>query len=346
MCGTSRLRILAAAMLGALAASGALPRVAGAHGPVAPVASKYLARITSSPARFEAKVVDGDQRMWLRVPPSEPVIVLDYRGAPYLRFTRGGVDVNRNSAMYYLNQTPIAAVPPSSLTATTPPRWMRTGSAHEYSWHDGRLHALATVAHAPGTVVLGKWTIPLRVGGRAGAISGALWRAPDPSIVWFWPIAVLLACALAAWRVRDLALDRRVAGALAVVSIVASAVAALSRGAYGRPTVSVLQIVEIVFVLALLAVGLGWVLSRRAGFVSYLVIGLASVFLGAQLAPTLVDGFVLTALPPFVTRSAAVTCLGSGLSLMLFSFRVGHDPTAAPPDDDFVLDDLDDFDLP
>ena len=32
--------------------------------------------------------------------------MLDYRGVPYLRFTRSGVAVNENSEMYYLNQTP------------------------------------------------------------------------------------------------------------------------------------------------------------------------------------------------------------------------------------------------
>ena len=39
------------------------------------------------------------------------VVVLDYRGAPYLRFSRSGVDVNQASSMYYLNQTP-AETPP------------------------------------------------------------------------------------------------------------------------------------------------------------------------------------------------------------------------------------------
>lgn len=52
----------------------------------------------------------------LRVSPSETVVVLDYRGAPYLRFSRSGVQVNRNSEMFYPNQTPVGS-PPSSLRA-------------------------------------------------------------------------------------------------------------------------------------------------------------------------------------------------------------------------------------
>ena len=65
---------------------------------------------------WSAKVIDGDQRMWLDVRRAGTVVVLDYRGAPYLRFSPSGIDVNQNSAMYYLNQTP-AEVPPKGLTA-------------------------------------------------------------------------------------------------------------------------------------------------------------------------------------------------------------------------------------
>ena len=106
----------------ACAVLAALPGPAVAHGPVAPIATSYRARIGQLPAGLDAKVVDGDQRLWLRVPPTETVVVLDYRGAPYLRFSRAGVAVNRNSPMYYLNQTP-AEVPPSSLGPRTPPKW-------------------------------------------------------------------------------------------------------------------------------------------------------------------------------------------------------------------------------
>ena len=78
----------------------AVPGVARAHGPVAPVATDYLARVTRAPAGLDAHVVDGYLRLWLRVRPRETVEVLDYLGAPYLRFSRSGVYVNRNSQMY------------------------------------------------------------------------------------------------------------------------------------------------------------------------------------------------------------------------------------------------------
>ena len=107
----------------ALTTAGVFPGLAEAHGPVAPVALDYLARVGSVPAGLEAKVVDGDQRMWLQAPAGETVVVLDYAGAPYLRFSRSGVEVNHNSAMWYLNQTPFALTPPAGLGRRTPPKW-------------------------------------------------------------------------------------------------------------------------------------------------------------------------------------------------------------------------------
>jgi hypothetical protein len=176
------------------------------------VASSYVAKLGQVPRGLHAKVVDGDLRMWLEAPPSATVVVRDYRGAPYLRFSRSGVEVNESSAMYYLNQTPVAATPPTNLSPSTPPSWHRVTAAHAYSWHDGRLHALAGVAISPGTSYVGRWSIPLRVDGTPASLSGTVWHAPDASIVWFWPIVVLLACVFAAWRVGNPRLAERIAG--------------------------------------------------------------------------------------------------------------------------------------
>ena len=97
-----------------------------------PVASSYFAKPLEVPAGLEAKVVDGDLRMWLSVRADETVVVLDYRGASYLRFSPGGVAVNYNSSMYYLNQTPFAQTPPGNLTASAPPSWHVVSSRHSY----------------------------------------------------------------------------------------------------------------------------------------------------------------------------------------------------------------------
>ena len=334
---------MALALVGVLVAVEAFPCVAEAHGPVAPIATSYMARLAEVPAGLDAKVVDGDQRLWLRVVPSMTVVVLDYRGAPYLRFSRSGVDVNQASAMYYLNQIP-AETPPSNLGPTTRAQWDRVSSGHDYGWHDGRLHALAATALSPGSEYLGRWTIPLRIDGRVSAISGGLWHAEDPSIVWFWPILVLLGCVLAARRLRRPALDAGVARVLAVPTLIAVALGSAGQELHGRPTVSIGQYIGLGVILALAVWGLFWVLFRRPGWFAFLVIAVAALWKGIELVPTLLNGFVLAAVPAFAARAAAVLCLGSGAGLLLLMSRMADRAEAASPVSCDAIDDPDDDD--
>jgi hypothetical protein len=304
---------------------------AEAHGPVAPIASSYLARVVSLPPGLDAKVIDGDQRMWLDVAPTKTVIVLDYRGAPYLRFTPAGIDVNQNSAMYYLNQTP-AEVPPSGLTPQTLPKWSNVSGGHSLSWHDGRLHALASVAIAPGRSYVGRWTIPLRINGRPNAIAGGLWHADSPSIVWFWPIVVLILCTLAARRVHRPELDALTARLLAVPTLLATAVAALGRELHGRPTVTATQLITLAIVLAFVAWALRQVLFRRPNYFTYFPIAFVALWEGLNVVSTLLNGFVLAAVPALLARVAAVLCIGGGVSLLIVPARLdrpGEDDEAS-----------------
>jgi hypothetical protein len=305
---------------------GAVPDSALAHGPVAPVASTYLARVDRLPTGLDARVVDGDQRMWLRVPATVTVVVLDYRGAQYLRFSRAGVQANQNSALFYLNQTPVAQTPPSNLSAATPPSWIGVTGGHEYSWHDGRLHSLAIVARAPGTTYLGRWTIPMLIDGHHSAISGGLWYAGAPSIVWFWPVVVVIACVLAAWRVRRARLDSLAARACAIAALAGIAVAAVGRGLHGRPTVGAFQLLELGLLLALA----GWLLVRvvrvRRGYFRFFAIAFIALWEGIELLPTLRHGFVLLAVPALVARAATVVCLACGACLVLLAVRLADRP--------------------
>ena len=157
----------------------AAPSPAAAHGPVDPPASSYLAKVARVPPGVTVKVIDGDQRLWMRVDPRRTVEVLDYQGAPYLRFDRAGVQVNEASAMYYLNQVP-AQLPPLHTGPGVRPRWSPVSGGHAYGWHDGRLHALATTALAPGARDLGTWSVRLRVDGAPGAIGAACTTPPAP----------------------------------------------------------------------------------------------------------------------------------------------------------------------
>jgi hypothetical protein len=306
----------------AVLASLAFPAAAQAHGPIAPVASDYFAKPLGVPAGLEAKVVDGDLRMWLRAPAGETVVVLDYRGAPYLRFSPAGVAVNHNSAMYYLNQTPFAQTPPANLTARTPPSWHGVSDGHSYEWHDGRLHALASVALTPGISFVGRWNVPLQVDGRPTAIDGGLWHADHPSLVWFWPIVVLLACVLAARRVRRRDLDFLVARTLTTAALIGVTIAGLGVQLHGRPTVSGLQLLELASILAFVGWGVWRAVFHRPGYFTAFLVAVGAIWAGGILILTLFHGFVLIALPGFLARTVAVVCLATGAGLLLIVLRL------------------------
>jgi hypothetical protein len=314
------------ALIVALSVPVAAPDPAAAHGPVAPVATSYLARIRSVPPGLQAKVIDGYVRIWLNDRANRNVVVLDYVRAPYLRFTRAGVAVNRNSSMYYLNQTPVAETPPSDLNRTTPPAWHQISTGHTYEWHDGRLQALASQSLLPGTSYLGQWQIPLIVDGRSVYITGALFHHARPSIVWFWPIIVLLACVLAAWRLKRPELDRRVARALGLTGSLGLSVAAVARGLHGRPGVPVGQVVELAVVLAFGAWALYRVIVDRPGYFPYFAIAFVALWEGLNTAAALINHYVLLALPATIARGASVLCLGAGAGILLLVFRLAETP--------------------
>ncbi len=306
------------------AATALSPSVASADGPSAPVATGYLARIAHAPIGVRAKVVDGYVRLWLSVPARETLVVLDYRGVPYLRFARAGVAVNERSEMYFLNATPVAQAPPPGLLRS--PLWVQVSRRHSYEWHDARLSALSTVALSPGQSYVGRWRIPVLLSGRLTSVSGGLWHAADPSIVWFWAIFAVLACALAGWRVRSNRLDARLARLLALPALGGIALASLSLELHGRPDVPVSQYVELAVILTFVAWALVRVARTRPGYLTHFAIAFLAFWKGIELIQSLLRGFVLLALPATITRVATVLCLGFGAALALIAFRLADEP--------------------
>jgi len=303
--------LLAAALMLVAAA----PQSASAHGATDPVATSYLARIKSVPAVLTAKVVDGDLRLWLRAPAGKTVVVLDNQGAPYLRFAHGRVWANQDSEMYYFNQNP-PVDPPLGLKRDAPERWLRVASGYTYEWHDGRLHAFAMEAVAPGSAFAGPWRIPVLINGRRSAVSGSLWYRGGPSIVWLWPMVVLVLCVLAAWRLQDARVDALTARGLAGLTLFGITLAAIGRDLHGRPGISGFGAVE----LALITAFTVWAALRvgrdRAGSFTLFVITVVAVWEGLSLFPTLFNGFVLLAIPPFLGRLATIICLGGAIALV------------------------------
>jgi hypothetical protein len=316
LCDGSRVRKVCALFVG-LAAAALLPARASAHaGGTTPIATSYLAQISSVPSPIEARVIDGDQRLWLRVPPGLTVIVIGLRGEPYLRFSSQGVELNTNSATYFLNRAKPLAVP-SGLGSRTAPVWGRLTSAHSVSWHEDRLHTLALAAHPSGSAFLGRWTIPLLVNGGHARIDGTLRQAAVPSLLWFWP--VLLVCALVPTllRLRAARLDEQVAWGLTGLALAASTASRLGQELYARPTISAGQAV-LVGVTCLVALGLGALYVRREWrLVAAVAIGVCSLYEGLKLVGTLRHGFVLAVLPAWAERAATIVSLSAGAALVL-----------------------------
>jgi len=316
-CARSRVRRASLAVAVALAAAGLLPGRAAAHaGRTAPAATSFLARISSAPAGIEAKVVDGDQRLWLRVPAATTVLVLGLRGEPYLRFSQQGIEVNTRSTTYYLNRArPLT--PPAGLGPRTPPAWKRISKGRSTSWHDDRLHALALAAHPSGSVNLGRWVVPVVVDGRRAQIDGTLQQAAPPSLLWFWPLLLAAALVPALLHLREARLEAQAGWVLAALALAFSTAARLGRELYGRPVVSAGQL-ALAVLTAVVALALAALYLRRDWrVVASIAIGALALYQGIALVGTLRNAYVLAALPGWAERTAAALSLSAGAALLV-----------------------------
>ncbi len=299
----------------------AAPAAALADGPVDPIATNYEARVSHVPPGVQAKVIDGYLQLWLKVDPSETVEVLDQVGAPWLLFNSHGVYVNHNSLLYYISQTPVEAIPPAKITAKTAPHWVRVSSGHEWKWRDGRLQAFARQTLAAGQRYAGPWSIAMTVDGSATKVSGALYYQPRPSIVWFWPVAVILLCVIAAWRLGSNALDRRLVTGLTQALLAALIVVAVARLLHGRPSVSPVQITELLVAGAAIIAGAVTFARGRFPAAIPLIVAFVALWAGLTFLPILTHQDAQLILPAWLTRAATALLLGGGVSLVLVGMR-------------------------
>ncbi len=87
--------------------------------------------------------------------------------------------------------------------------------------------------------------------------------------------------------------------------------------------------------LGLLLALLGWLFVRvlrvRGGYFRFFAIAFVALWEGIELIPTLLHGFVLLALPAFVTRAATVVCLECGAGLLALAVRLADQPEHDAP---------------
>ncbi len=306
----------AAGIAAVVLAAFCLPAGAAAHvGRTIPVATDYVARITSLPAGIRAKVIDGDQSLWLDVSTRSTVVVLGFSGEAYLRFTASGVQANKRSATWLLNR----AFPGQTVPHTSPrarPLWETVSRGHAYRWHEDRLHGLALAARTPGSQFVGTWTVPLRIDGRRAQIRGSLRHVNPPSLLWLWPAIVLVAALPALLRLRRRRLNAAIATTLILVDVAAIAVATAGRLLYGRPAVSLDQQIELILTAAALALVLRLLILRPWQTLAVSLTAAIGFFVGLAWIGTLEHGHVNAAIPDAVERGAIVVMLGAGLALL------------------------------
>lgn len=160
--------VVAAAVVaaGLWSVAGATPVAADPAGP-----TDYRSEIVAvDPAvdGLELRIIGGDSFLELANGTGDEVLVIGYRGEPYLRFRADGVvEENRLSPSTYLNEDRFGETEiPDEVDADAAPEWRRVASDGRYAWHDHRTHWMNEArppGAEPGDRVL-EAVVPLTVG--------------------------------------------------------------------------------------------------------------------------------------------------------------------------------------
>ena len=315
-----------------------LPAMASAHvgrGPVVAVSDQAkITGIEPLHAPFEARVVDGDQAVWVRLGSGHELIVLGVIGEPFLRIGGSGVFVNTLSPTAQIDKVGGSSVKPS-FEQHVAPHWMKVGSGSSYRWHDHRLHALALLGGAGLARRLGSWTIPLRLDGGAAAIRGGLWYRPAPD-VWLWLLIPLMSVvgAVVVLRSGNVLLARRATRWLAAVAVVALVVARAGREFYGRPTPAVAGYMSFAVGVIVVVWALYRFLVRSTDYtgLAALVIGVVAAAEAAALLAVLYRPVVLAVFPAWFERTCVALAFGTGVATTLLCVFAGLADTAQGPE--------------
>lgn len=150
-----------------------------------PLLGSFLVSADPGPAALEVQALPGRlPGVYLSAPAGVDVAVAGRDGEPFLRITAAGVEVNQRSRTHVEDQQARgqAAGPPS----TTPAFRLVAPGARSYTWLDARLRYPADLPPEPalradGPTRLERWEVPVRVGGQALALSGAISWVPEAS---------------------------------------------------------------------------------------------------------------------------------------------------------------------
>lgn len=197
--GVPRLVALLMAVLVLLA----VPASATAHGNGQLPLHSVVTAVEPRRLPIEATTREQDyERLYLRNKGAEDLVVFDYQGEPYARVTPDEVLLN------------------SRLGMASAPKWMVYESEPAFAYHDHRAHWMGS--SLPRRVDPSRdevqeayrWSVPIRYGGKPGAIKGVVYYvppskpgafrsqtdavAPSRSKPLVWPLALVAVLSIAA----------------------------------------------------------------------------------------------------------------------------------------------------
>ncbi|HSL08617.1 MAG TPA: hypothetical protein VK887_11695 [Pseudonocardiaceae bacterium] len=215
--------------------------------------TNYRTTVTAiQPAVPTVAVTVGLGGQWVRVTNqgAAEIVILGYRGEPFLRLSQNQVQVNElSSTAAETGQAP--GTPPSADPATGP-RWVQLREEDSATWTDARIDPESAGAS-------GSWELPLVVDGQQVTVLGT-WELIPPPSPWPW---------------------------VAALGLLAAVVAAIGwMRSWHRPMAAVMGVGILAFVLHLLGTGFapqqggpvfGWVGIGAVGAFSLVIGGVAVV---------------------------------------------------------------------
>ncbi len=182
----ARLAVLTVALAGLFALINPVPasaHIAGSSGSP----TNYRATVTAiRPAAPTMEVAVGLGGQWVRITnhAAAEIMVLGYRGEPFLRLAENRVQINElSSTAAETGQVPATV---ASEDPAAEPRWTTQREGDQVTWSDARLAAPPESAGASGS-----WELPLVVDGQRVTVLGTRDLVPSPS-PWPWAAALVL----------------------------------------------------------------------------------------------------------------------------------------------------------
>lgn len=191
--------------------------------------------ITPPTPGLDARAIGGDSFFEVTVDPAViavDVVVLGYRGEPYLRFRADGtIEENRLAPTTYLNDDRYGqGEAPADADPEAAPEWRTVGHGRRWAWHDHRTHWMNSfhpLGSHPGDQILDA-VVPLLVGDRPVDIEViSTWRpAPSslPALLGAAAGVLLAGLAIVAGRTRARFASRAPATVVALLGVAALAV--------------------------------------------------------------------------------------------------------------------------